>query len=162
MHISTFLSTEAPVAGHRFAYGTLEEDYQGNEIVAKVVFFNDSDQIAGLCTVNISQGEMPSSGDILVAYTSRAFSLLDNQQIVAELKGALTSEARHRAKSVTVGRLSELVGELLIWREKGALPADSNFHYLASLCTEFAMPGDEYQEAERLVVLQALRHARDA
>lgn len=61
MHISIFHSVQAPLDGNRFAYGTLAEDYLGEDVIAKVVFSNGTTQIVGRCNVNINKGQMPSA-----------------------------------------------------------------------------------------------------
>lgn len=162
MHISIFHSVQAPLDGHRFAYGTLAEDYQGADVIAKVVFFNGTAQIAGRCNVNINKGQMPSSEDIVKAYVGRQFTLLDNQAIVDVLQTALKAESKKRAQGVAHINLAVLAGEVLHWRQRGSLPESGKFQDLARICAEYASSGYEYQEAERLVEIEALKHAQSA
>lgn len=162
MHISIFHSVQAPLDGHRFAYGTLAEDYQGDDVIAKVVFFNGTAQIAGRCNVNINKGLMPSSEDIIKAYVGRQFTLLDNQAIVDELQTALKAESKKRAQGVAHINLAVLAGEVLHWRQLGCLPESGKFRDLARICAEYTSSGSEYQEAERLVEIEALKFARSA
>jgi hypothetical protein len=63
--------------------------------------------------------------------------------------------SRHFAETNTA-TLSE---NLLAWRKSGLVPEGCPFHHLAKLCIPISGDGDEYQEAERLVVHAALRQA---
>ncbi|HHH9443038.1 TPA: hypothetical protein ACP32N_005026 [Pseudomonas aeruginosa] len=162
MHISIFHSIKTPLLGHRFAYGTLAEDYKGNNVVAKVVFFNSTAQMAGMCAVNINNGKMPSSDDILQAYTSRNFTLMDNQAIVQELLTALIRDSKQRAESHTRLNLKPLAEDVLAWRRTGQLQPNSHLSNLARICAEYASAGDDHQEAERLVTNEALKRASTA
>lgn len=63
--------------------------------------------------------------------------------------------ARHFAETYTA-TLSE---NLLAWRKTGQVPNDCLFHHLAKLCIPISGDGDEYQEAERLVIQATLRQA---
>lgn len=160
MHISIFHSIKAPLVGQRFAYGTLAEDYQGNDVVAKVAFLNGTAQIGGLATININHGEMPSSDDILKVFTSRKFIPLDNEVILADLDRALKQESRRRAEDIATHHVRELARELLSWRSSGLLSAGSELERLALTCAEYGTAGDHFQEAERLVVIAALQFAQ--
>lgn len=59
------------------------------------------------------------------------------------------------AQDYAAKNLSTLVAELRLWQRGGKLPAPGRFRRLASLC-EHASEGDEFQEAERIVVRAAL------
>lgn len=64
---------------------------------------------------------------------------------------------RLAARGFTEANIGALATDLLIWRQGSAgLPETSAFHELARLCAAYASEGDEYQEAERLVMLRAL------
>lgn len=64
---------------------------------------------------------------------------------------------RLTARGYTEANIGALATDLLIWRQDSAgLPETSAFHDLARLCADYASEGDEYQEAERLVMLCAL------
>lgn len=162
MHISIFHSIKAPLVGQRFAYGTLAEDYQGNDVVAKVAFLNATAQIGGMATININHGEMPSSDDILKVFTSRKFTPIDNEVILADLDRALKQESSRRAEDIAKLYVRQLAGELLSWRSSGLLSAGSELERLALTCAEYGTAGDHFQEAERLVVIAALQFAQAA
>ena len=66
---------------------------------------------------------------------------------------------RLAAHAFAVENLAQLAADVLAWRKHAALPADSKVHELSSLCIAFATEGDEYQEAERLIVRVALDNA---
>ncbi|MDU7557429.1 MAG: hypothetical protein E7K65_06140, partial [Pseudomonas sp.] len=55
-----------------------------------------------------------------------------------------------------------IAGEVLHWRQRGSLPESGKFQDLARICAEYASSGYEYQEAERLVEIEALKHAQSA
>lgn len=64
---------------------------------------------------------------------------------------------RLAARGFTEANIGALATDLLIWRQGSAgLPETSAFHELAQLCAAYASEGDQYQEAERLVMLRAL------
>lgn len=64
---------------------------------------------------------------------------------------------RLAARGFTEANIGALATDLLIWRQGSAgLPETSAFHELARLCAAYASEGDQYQEAERLVMLRAL------
>lgn len=70
---------------------------------------------------------------------------------------------RIAARGFAESNLSELAADVVAWRKIATLPNDRKLHELARLCTPFASDGDEYQEAERLIVQFALeRIAADA
>lgn len=66
---------------------------------------------------------------------------------------------RLAARAFAEENLPQLAADVLAWRKHAALPADSKVHELSSLCIAFATEGDEYQEAERLIVRVALDNA---
>lgn len=64
---------------------------------------------------------------------------------------------RLAARGFTEANIGALATDLLIWRQGSAgLPETSVFHELARLCAVYASEGDQYQEAERLVMLRSL------
>lgn len=64
---------------------------------------------------------------------------------------------RLAAKGFAEANIGALTVDLLIWHQQSnGLPETSKFHELARLCAGYASEGDEYQEAERLVMLRAL------
>ncbi|MGG2576106.1 hypothetical protein ACQYZY_28765 [Pseudomonas aeruginosa] len=64
---------------------------------------------------------------------------------------------RLAARRFTEANIGALATDLLIWRQgSDGLPETSVFHELAGLCAAYASEGDQYQEAERLVMLRAL------
>jgi hypothetical protein len=63
--------------------------------------------------------------------------------------------ARHFAE-INTATLSE---NLLAWRKTGQVPEGCVFHHLAKLCIPISGNGDEYQEAEQLVIQAAVRQA---
>lgn len=63
------------------------------------------------------------------------------------------------ARAFTEENLALLAADVLSWRKRAALPVGSKVHELASLCITFASEGDEYQDAERLIVQFALENA---
>lgn len=72
-----------------------------------------------------------------------------------------TQANRIAAREFTETNLGQLSADVLAWRKRAALPSDSKVHELASLCIDFASVGDEYQEAEKLIVQSALEKAAD-
>lgn len=66
---------------------------------------------------------------------------------------------RLAARGFTEANLVQLATDVLAWRKHAALPAGNKVCELASLCIAFASEGDEYQEAERLIVQFALEKA---
>jgi len=68
---------------------------------------------------------------------------------------------RLAARGFTETNLSQLAADVIVWRKRAALPSGSKVHELASLCIAFASAGDEYQEAERLIVQFALEKSAD-
>lgn len=66
---------------------------------------------------------------------------------------------RVAARGFTEANLSTLAADLLAWRKRAVLSNDCKLHALASLCIPFASDGDEYQEAERMIVTFALESA---
>lgn len=66
---------------------------------------------------------------------------------------------RLAARAFAEENLPQLAADVLSWRKRAALPTGSKVHELASLCIAFATEGDEYQEAERLIVQFALENA---
>lgn len=64
---------------------------------------------------------------------------------------------RLAAKAFAENHIEALSADLRLWRtSKLGLPATSQFHELAKLCAVYTSEGDEYQEAEGLVVNMAL------
>jgi hypothetical protein len=63
------------------------------------------------------------------------------------------------ARTFTEENLALLAADVLAWRKRAALPVGSKVHELASLCIPFATEGDEFQDAERLIVQFALENA---
>lgn len=55
--------------------------------------------------------------------------------------------------------LAILAADVLAWRKQSALPCGSKVHELASLCIPFASEGEEYQDAQRLIIHLALQNA---
>lgn len=66
---------------------------------------------------------------------------------------------RIAARGFAEANLSTLSADLIAWRKTGNLSCDRKFHELAKLCAPFSSDGDEYQEAERMIVTFALEHA---
>lgn len=66
---------------------------------------------------------------------------------------------RFAARGFTEANLSALAADLLAWRKRAVLSNEAKLHELASMCVPFAQEGDEYQEAERLIVTFALESA---
>jgi hypothetical protein len=66
---------------------------------------------------------------------------------------------RLAARAFTEQNLALLAADVLALRKRAALPLGSKVHELASLCLATATEGDEYQEAERLIVQFALANA---
>lgn len=65
-------------------------------------------------------------------------------------------QSRKKARDFVEKNVSALSADVLIWRKSATLPSESPVHELASLCVPFAADGDQYIEAERLIVQQAL------
>ena len=66
---------------------------------------------------------------------------------------------RLAARAFTEANIGALATDLLIWRKGTRLPETSRFHELARLCAGYvtcADTGEEYQEAEGLVMSRAL------
>ncbi|MBM5458722.1 hypothetical protein H8F21_14230 [Pseudomonas sp. P66] len=66
---------------------------------------------------------------------------------------------RIAARGFTETNLTSLARDVLVWRKNAVLPEDCKLHELANLCVPFASIGDEYQEAERMIVSFALENA---
>lgn len=66
---------------------------------------------------------------------------------------------RLAARAFAQKNLAQLAADVLAWRKQAALPEGSKVYELASLCIAFATEGDEYQEAERLIVQFTLENA---
>jgi hypothetical protein len=66
---------------------------------------------------------------------------------------------RIAARGFTEAHLPALAADVIVWRKCAALANDAKLHELATLCVPFASEGDEYQEAERLVVTFSLAQA---
>jgi hypothetical protein len=66
---------------------------------------------------------------------------------------------RMTAKAFAEANLCALAADVLAWHKNGVLPAESKMKELATLCVPFAIEGDEYQEAERIIVSFALQSA---
>lgn len=67
---------------------------------------------------------------------------------------------RLAAKGFAENNLPVLARDLLSWRKTGKpIPVGSCFHDLAVICAGYVQPGDEYQEAERLIGMKALEAA---
>ena len=157
MHISTFHSIKDPIVGHRFAYCTLAEDPSPDGVLAHVAFYNATTMTRGTGTVLIKQGEMPSSDDILNLYREHAFTPLENDEVADELSLALTIEARKRATDFARHNLKELCTDLYDWQVKGLLPPNSAVARLRNICIEYNGKDDSFQEAERIVSLEAMK-----
>jgi hypothetical protein len=69
---------------------------------------------------------------------------------------------RVAARGFTEANLSMLAADLLAWRKRAVLSNECKLHELASLCIPFASEGDEYQEAERMIITFALESAARA
>lgn len=67
-----------------------------------------------------------------------------------------TKSPRQIAEDFAEQNLAELSANVLHWRKAGRLPAECPFHDLGILCTAFA-PDYEYQEAENIIILLALK-----
>lgn len=65
-------------------------------------------------------------------------------------------QSRKKARDFVEKNVSALSADVLIWRKSASLPSESPVHELASLCVPFAADGDQYIEAERLIIQQAL------
>ncbi|HBP1602154.1 TPA: hypothetical protein L5U90_003256 [Pseudomonas aeruginosa] len=65
-------------------------------------------------------------------------------------------QSRKMAREYVEKHIAALSADVLIWRKSATLPSESPIHELASLCVAFASDGDQYIEAERLVVQSAL------
>ena len=65
-------------------------------------------------------------------------------------------QSRKKAREFEEKNVAALSADVLIWRKSATLPSESPVHELASLCVPFAADGDQYIEAERLIVQQAL------
>lgn len=157
MHISTFHSIKDPIVGHRFAYCTLAEDPSPDGVLAHVAFYNATTKTSGTGTVLIKQGEMPSSEDILNLYRERTFTQLENDAVADELSLALTIEARKRATEYARHNLKELCTDLYDWQVKGLLAPNSAVARLRNICIEYNGKDDSFQEAERIVSLEAMK-----
>jgi hypothetical protein len=66
---------------------------------------------------------------------------------------------RLAARGFVEANLSRLSADVLYWRKHGKLPLGSTMAELASLCVAFAAEGDEFQEAERMIIQFALTSA---
>lgn len=66
---------------------------------------------------------------------------------------------RLAARGFVEANLSQLSADVLHWRQKGHLPPSSLMNELASICLGFAINGDEFQEAERMIIQLALKNA---
>ena len=66
---------------------------------------------------------------------------------------------RIAARGFAEGNITTLAADLIAWRKNRNLSDASKFHELAKLCVPFASDGDEYQEAERMIVTFTLEHA---
>jgi hypothetical protein len=66
---------------------------------------------------------------------------------------------RFAARGFTEANLPALAADIIAWRRHSALASDAMLHQLANLCVPFASEGDEYQEAERMVVTFSLQQA---
>jgi hypothetical protein len=66
---------------------------------------------------------------------------------------------RVAARGFTEANLPALASDLKSWQKHAALPSECKFHELARLCVPFASDGDEYQQAERLVITFAIDYA---
>lgn len=66
---------------------------------------------------------------------------------------------RLAAREFVEANLSQLSADVLHWRKYGKLPASSLMDELASICVAFAAEGDEFQEAERMIIQFALGYA---
>lgn len=71
----------------------------------------------------------------------------------------MTDSARLAARNFTDANLPALAGDVLHWHKNASLPQASLAHDLAKLCSAYASPDDEYQEAERLIIATALQAA---
>ena len=68
---------------------------------------------------------------------------------------------RIAAKAFAENNIEALSIDLQVWRDtRSGLPDPSPLHELAKLCAVYATERDEYQEAERLVVLKALEEVK--
>lgn len=65
-------------------------------------------------------------------------------------------QSRKTAREFVEKHVAALSADVLIWRKSASLPSESPVHELASLCVPFTADGDQYIEAERLIVQQAL------
>lgn len=64
---------------------------------------------------------------------------------------------RLAAKGFAENHVVQLAADLKLWHSsKEGLPESCLFHELARICIGYASEGDEYQEAEVLVVLKSL------
>lgn len=67
--------------------------------------------------------------------------------------------ARFAARGFAENHLRELAADILTWRGRCKIPEVSKMHDLAELCAGYCSADDQYQEAERLVVMKTLEHA---
>lgn len=158
MHISIFHSIKDPVVGHRFAYCTLAEDLAPGGVLAHVAFYNATTMTSGTGSVLIKQGEMPSSDDILKLYCERTFTQLESDEVVEELRLALNAEAHKRASEFTRRHLKDLCTDVYDWQVKGLLAPNSTVAQLRSICIEYHGKEDSFQEAERIISLEAMKY----
>lgn len=161
MHISTFHSIKDPIVGHRFAYCTLAEDPSPDGVLAHVAFYNATTMTSGTGTVLIKQGEMPSSDDIFNLYRERTFTQLESDEVVYELRLALNAEARKRAAEFARLHLKDLCADVYDWKVKGLLAPNSAVARLRSICVEYNGKDDSFQEAERIVSLEAMKYVAE-
>lgn len=68
---------------------------------------------------------------------------------------------RMAAKGFTEAHLPTLAADVIAWRNRAVLANDAKLHQLATMCVPFASEGDEYQEAERMVVAFSLVQASE-
>lgn len=66
---------------------------------------------------------------------------------------------RLAARGFVEANLSQLSADVLHWRKHGKLPPSSLMNELASICMAFAVEGDEFQEAERMIIQIALGYS---
>lgn len=66
---------------------------------------------------------------------------------------------RLAARGFTEANLTTLAIDLIAWRKRSVLANEAKLHELATLCVPFASEGDEYQEAERMIVTFSLQQA---
>lgn len=70
-----------------------------------------------------------------------------------------TESQQSVAKAFVSEHLPALATDVLVWRNRGVLPASGQLHVLANLCIPIASKDEEYQVAETLIVQVALEHA---